>query len=225
MVEAETGSLPGEAARTDILRFTKGKYLRSAVGAAADSLGALAGITLTDAVGPWTVAASHELAARLDGLQYMLREGPYFAAVSTGRIVVCDDLVTDPGWPEFTPRATDNGITAALSVPFGEPDNPGVLNLYCQQPSRLRADAERLATALAAQLAVVVTLARHSANLAVALESRDLIGQAKGIIMERHKVDAERAFAVLARLSQERNTKLREVAGEIVRTGETGDLR
>ena len=224
MIDARVKRSAASGQSADVLRVAEGRQLHAAAVAAADNVGVLAcaGITLTDPMGSWTAAASHEVVRRLDGLQHMLREGPCVAAMSAGHLVTCDDLEADCPWSEFAPRAVHNGVHSVLSVPFDDRGRTAVLNLYGMRRGGFGAEAPDLATALAAEVAVIVAAVRRAEHLTVALDFRDLIGQAKGIIMERHKVDADHAFALLSRLSQERNVKLHDVAREVVRTGEVG---
>jgi AmiR/NasT family two-component response regulator len=56
-------------------------------------------------------------------------------------------------------------------------------------------------------------------HLHKAISARDLIGQAKGILMERYKINADQAFSVLARASQQTNTRLVDVARSLAGTG------
>ncbi|BCJ31684.1 GAF and ANTAR domain-containing protein [Actinocatenispora sera] len=176
-------------------------------------------IALVDDVGPWTVALAHPLARRLDGLQYMLSEGPIFDALSADEPVTCTDLDASAVWPEFAPRAVLNGVHAIMSVRLPTERGDGVLNVYCSRPGEFGAGTRSAAIAVAAELAVTLGSARRIANLTTALQSRDLIGQAKGIAMERYKISSDAAFALLSRISQERNVKLRDLAAEITTTG------
>ncbi|BCJ34138.1 hypothetical protein Athai_16410 [Actinocatenispora thailandica] len=176
-------------------------------------------ITAIDDVGPWTLAVSDPRARRLDGLQYMLNEGPFFDAMTADGPVTCTDLDGSADWPEFAPRAVLSGVHAILSLRLPVEHGHGALNVYCHRPGEFGTVTRSAAAAVAAEIAVVLGAARRIANMTVALQSRDLIGQAKGIVMERYKLGADAAFALLSRASQERNVKLRDLAAEVTATG------
>ena len=179
-----------------------------------------------------TWAASHEVAQRLDDVQYGTRQGPCLEAIETSQTVRAGPLTGEERWPKFTPLAVENGIVGICSLPLKVGERTvGAFNLYSL--SRTFGDGERnLAEDLATEAAVVVgnagayyqarALAQH---LDEALQSRDVIGQAKGIIMERERVTADEAFDILRRVSQEKNRKLREVAEMVVLTGAWSDAR
>ena len=102
---------------------------------------------------------------------------------------------------------------------FVEGDNLGALNLYARQPHAFGEESEDVGLLLAAHAAVAVAGARAEEHLRRAVDSRDLIGQAKGILMERYKITADQAFQVLARVSQQTNRRLADVADELTQTG------
>ena len=200
MVDTRTSSSTGRERSVDILRTVPDHNLlpAAAVASAAAVPGAdFVSVTAIDDVGPWTLATSHPMARRLDGLQYMLNEGPLFDAVSADGPVSCADLEVSAHWPEFAPHAVLNGVRSILSVRLPTDDAAGVLNVYCCQSGEFGAVARGTAAAVAAELAVALGSARRIANMTVALQSRDLIGQAKGIVMERYKLSADAAFALL----------------------------
>jgi GAF domain-containing protein len=170
-------------------------------------------------------AGTAELADRFDSYQYERREGPCLHAAET-RVLCRSDLTTESRWPYFVERSTADGLRGVCSVPLLVGDKPtGVMNLYALQRAFDDED-ERVATTFGESAAV--TLANASAyeqlldlvdNLRVALESRDVIGQAKGIVMAHEKCTSEQAFAILRRVSQESHVKLRDVARQVVDTG------
>ena len=94
----------------------------------------------------------------------------------------------------------------------------GALNLFSNHPNVWSNHAETIGTALAAHAAAAILASRHSEELHSALATRDRIGQAKGIIMERYKIDAVQAFAMLRRLSQDSNTRLVDIAERVIDT-------
>ena len=97
----------------------------------------------------------------------------------------------------------------------------GALNLYAPQPEAFAAQTRGEGLALATQAAVALHNARDKEDLRVAMATRNLIGQAQGILIERFKMTAEQAFAALSRISQQSNVKLRDMAQRLIDTGET----
>jgi hypothetical protein len=186
----------------------------------------LASFTLIDTGGQFhTPAETDEVAVELDLLQYRFREGPCVeAAVPAGpAVAIAPDLADEPRWPQWAPAAVGLGVGAVLSTALipGEPTGRsiGALNVYSRSAGGLD-EADRdvlLLLATHASLAVAATDAvtrsrLQAAHLSKAIDSRDVIGQAKGIIMARRGVSAEEAFDVLRRTSQDLNVKLAELA-------------
>jgi transcriptional regulator with GAF, ATPase, and Fis domain len=168
-----------------------------------------------------TQAYTDEIALGGDLLQYTLGEGPCLTAVWEERVVHSTDLAADPRWPAWGPRvASQYGVHSILCFQlFNRADALGALNLY----SRRRAgfDEQDLddGLALSTHIAIAVTVAQKTDQLTRALDSRTLIGQAVGVVMERYQLDATAAFQVLARISSETNSKILEIARELIDTG------
>ena len=170
-----------------------------------------------------TPAASDERAARADQLQHELGEGPCLDAIWQQNTVQIDDLTTEQHYPDWSRRvAEQTGIRSSLSLQlFTNEDSLGALNLYSPQPQAFDAETRGKGLAFAAQAAVALRSAQDKEDLRAAMTTRNLIGQAQGILMERYKMTAERASAVLSRVSQDTNVKLRDVAQRLIDTGET----
>lgn len=170
-----------------------------------------------------TPVSSDRRADHADQLQYTLGEGPCLDAIRRHETFRIDDMATDQQYPNWARRVVEEtSIRSSLSFQlFTLEDSLGALNLYSAHPHAFD-DEEILAegTVLAAQAAVALRGALNEENLRTALVTRSLIGQAQGILMERHKITADQAFQALAMISQERNVKLREVAQHLVDTGE-----
>jgi GAF domain-containing protein len=159
------------------------------------------------------------LVAKLDVLQSELNEGPCITALLEHHTVRIDDMSQDTRWPKFAQAAVELGVRSSLSFPlFVRKDNLGVLNLYGSEPSAFDDESVHCGEIVAQHASVAMAGSRTAEQLHRALDSRDIIGQAKGIIMERHGVDEVQAFALLTRLSQESNTKLLDVAKGVVET-------
>jgi GAF domain-containing protein len=168
-----------------------------------------------------TVAASSCLSRAGDALQYELGEGPCLDAVSAAEAVHSRDLAEDPRWPRWGPVvATDLAVRSMLSVQlYTHQRTMGSFNVYGRRPDAFDTAAVALAGSFAAHAAIAYARTFDRQNLETALATRNLIGQAQGILMERHKMTADRAFEVLATASQQSNTKLIEIARRLVETG------
>jgi GAF domain-containing protein len=177
-----------------------------------------AGLTILTRSGATTPAATDDLVAKVDAVQYAEQQGPCLDAAAEGTVSV-PDLLVDERWPRFATGAVALGVRSMLAFSlFTEGGVVGALNLYAAEPNAFPADAAEIGQPLAAHAAVALVSSRERANLRIALDTRDLIGQAKGILMERHGIDAEQAFVVLIAASQRVNRKLRDVAEELVTT-------
>ena len=174
-----------------------------------------------------TVAPTDDLLLDLDAVQYNLQEGPCYEAATDERHVVSSDLGGDDRFPRYGPAAVAMGINSQIGVRlFDAPHSHGALNLYSTRRGAFD-DLESISALFAHQAGQAVGYATEISNLAQAVQTRTLIGQAVGIIMERYRLNDQRAFALLQRLSSHRNLKLRLVAQEIVETGaiDTGPRR
>ncbi|HTW20654.1 MAG TPA: GAF and ANTAR domain-containing protein [Mycobacteriales bacterium] len=181
-----------------------------------------AGITVVDETAMFTYAPSDELVRQIDKAQYATRQGPCLDAARPDKsvVVVVDDMQSEPRWPEFTRHALTYGIRSMKCFHlFTELQAIGALNLYSREAGAFRASADQVGELLAAHAAATMAASRVRANLLVALDSRDVIGQAKGILMERHRIGADQAFQLLIAMSQRTQRKLRDVAEELTETG------
>jgi hypothetical protein len=165
-----------------------------------------------------TLAPTDILAVHADQLQYELGEGPCLAAVLDEPMVQVDDIRTDLRWPAYGPRvAKQLGIGSQLAFQFlAEPHARGGLNLYSSRPNAITAETRQIGVLFANLAAVALGWTRQTQSLTEALETRTMIGQAIGVLMERYRLDPDRAFGFMVRTSQTGNIKLREVAAGIV---------
>jgi GAF domain-containing protein len=176
----------------------------------------------------FTVVSTGQLATDLDEVQYAKHHGPCLHAAATLELTEIPDTRTDTRWPDYARRAVEHGNLSSLSVPLDMgADVSGALNIYARTANAFDDDARAGAARFGPYAAVAVAnvhayeSARDmSRNLQVALESRAVIDQAKGILMERHKMTADQAFQLLAGVSSRSNTKLRDIAERLVLTGE-----
>jgi len=166
-------------------------------------------------------APTGKLPLEIDRLQQDLSEGPCLDAVFEHPTVHLDDIHEEARWPRFSRLAAENGLGSLLSFQlFVIGDNLGALNLYATQPHAFDEASESVGLVFASHAAIALAGAQQEERLRTAIAGRDLIGQAKGILMERFRLTADQAFQALARVSMATNRKVREVAEDFVRTGE-----
>ena len=167
-------------------------------------------------------AASSPLCQQVDAVQEEVGDGPCLETAFEQHTVLVPDLATDDRWPRFSARAAQLGVRSMLSFQlYVEGDNLGALNLFSRSVDAFDDRSVLVGELFAAHAAVAYSGAQREAALERALASRELVGQAQGILMERGRLTADQAFAQLQRTSQERNVKLAQVARRLV---ETGDL-
>ena len=189
-------------------------------------------VTLVVKDSPSTVASTGQLATDLDESQYERGHGPCLHAARTGELTEIGDTRTDSRWPDYLPRAVERGALSSLSVPLAiDADEQvcGGLNIYAREPNSFDEDSRSAATRFAPYAAVAAgnlhayRSARDTAdNLRIALQTRGVIDQAKGILMGARRCTAEEAFDILVRLSQQSQRKLRDVAQALVEQTTTG---
>ncbi len=168
-----------------------------------------------------TPAWTDELVRATDQAQYDTGQGPCLNSVYEEKTVRVTDMRTEQRWPEFAKRAAELGVYSMLSIQlYVTGDNLGALNLYSEAVEAFDDESEHVGLLLAAHAAIAMAGAQQQEQLVQAMTTRDLIGQAKGILMERHKITSEQAFTLLIRASQLANTKLRDVAEHLTTTGE-----
>lgn len=181
------------------------------------------GITTLEKGGrPRTPAASHQIVEAVDDVQYELDEGPCMSALQgqSTMVLTADDLADEERWPRFAPRAVELGVRSMLSFQlFVHAGTVGALNLYAGEPGAFSTESVAVGRLIAAHAAIALVAARNADELETALSTRDVIGQAKGILMERHAIDGEAAFGLLVKASQDSNRKLRDIAEMISGTG------
>lgn len=164
------------------------------------------------------VAATGRVPERLDTLQQETGSGPCLDAARTREVVRIDDVALDGRWPEFAQIATDCGVGSMLCVPLHVDERTfGTLSLYATRG--IAPSAEPVARVLAVLATITISEFRGRADLETALRTRDLIGQATGILMAARRVTADDAFALLVDRSQRTNTKLVDIARDVVDTG------
>jgi GAF domain-containing protein len=167
---------------------------------------------------PQAVAGEPPLA--LDTLQQETGSGPCIDASRQQATIRVDDMTAELRWPEFTKLALDLGVAGLLCVPLWVDDQQlGSVSLFATERAVFNLADEYLARLFATQAALALAEARRTDQMRQALGNRDVIGQAKGILMERHRITADEAFTLLSKQSQRVNRKLKDVARQLTETG------
>ncbi len=183
-----------------------------------------AGVMLSGRDGLGFAAASDPQVVEVEMLQDRVETGACHAAFTTRELVLVEDLAATDRWPAYRDRALELGFRAVMGLPMhacGE--TIGVLNIYRRDPGPWSTGDVEAAEILTSMGAGYVLHANHlraqhdmAAQLEVAIASRDLIGQAKGLLIARHGIGAEAAFAMLRAESQTTNLKPRDVAAKLL---------
>ncbi|MDR7301430.1 GAF and ANTAR domain-containing protein [Haloactinomyces albus] len=171
-----------------------------------------------------TLATTSDRVRESDRAQGEEAEGPCFDAANGGAHIyrIADLSESQQRWPRYAPRVRELGYGSMMGfLLFTEQDNLGALNLYAPQPSAFTERSEQAGWILASHAAIALSSARTEADLHTAISTRQEIGEALGIVMERHKLSESQAFDKIRKASQDNNTKLREIAHHIIHTGET----
>ncbi len=176
-----------------------------------------AGVSLVQGRKVSTPAASDDVPRQVDAIQYETDQGPCLDAIREHETFRIDDLAAEDRWPKFSKRAAEEtGVASMLSFRlFAESDTLGALNLYSKQRAAFDDEALAVGSVFATHAAVALAGAQHDEQMQKALQTRDVIGQAKGILMAQQDVSADEAFDILRRASQRMNIKLRELAERV----------
>lgn len=168
------------------------------------------------------LASTDPVAAECDRVQAAAGEGPAFdVLIQPGGIVHCEDLAGDTRWPDFVPQALERGVRAVLACVLPITRNvQGVLSVYASKPDAFDEVAGLVLPVFAARASIALAYSDKLRNLRRAIDTRQLIGQACGILMERHRWTADQAFGELVTVSQRHHLKLRELALRTVESGQ-----
>jgi GAF domain-containing protein len=174
---------------------------------------------------PFTAAYHGEMALAADELQYRKGYGPCVDAGRGGVVLRIDDVREETRWPDYMAHVSETGVRSSLSVPLPyQGTSVGALNIYSGL-QRAFASSESLEAGLEVAEAIAVAvvnadahaqLSEQAHHMRLAMESRAVIEQAKGVLMAQRHVDADQAFEILREASQRYNRKLREIALGIV---------
>lgn len=184
-----------------------------------------AGMTLVKGGRMTTPASTADVPTTVDAIEIESGEGPCLDAIREHDVFHTDDLAQEKRWPSFARRAVEETqVRSMLSFRlFIAEDTMGALNLYSKRPGAFDDDDRTVGSVFAAHAAVALSTAQHAQQMEEALQSRDTIGQAKGILMARQGVTADQAFDMLRRGSQRLNIKLRELAQRVAEGTATSD--
>ncbi|HEX4252195.1 MAG TPA: GAF and ANTAR domain-containing protein [Pseudonocardia sp.] len=176
-----------------------------------------AGISLIEGRRVTVEAPTHSLVIEIEHLQKDLGDGPTLSAIQQQRIIGVPDFTKpDQPWPTFADRAVELGVRAMLSLPLAvHREILGSLNLYAAESDAFTY-SETIAELVARHAAIALAGVTHAHHLTAALINRDVLGQAKGILMQRDGLTAPQAFEQLVRLSQNSNIKVADVAHQLV---------
>lgn len=181
----------------------------------------LAGLSVFRPDSMHTAAANHDDLRLIDELQHKLGEGPCVDALRRADVVTVVDVGTDPRWPRWGSHIAKHlDIRSAMSFRlFTEGESFAAMNLYAKKPDAFDHDDLVDGLVVAAQAAVALAATLELDQLQQAMRSRQVIGEATGMLRERFDLSSERAFDVLKRLSSQQNVKLFQVAQHVVDTG------
>lgn len=181
-----------------------------------------AGITEIRDGKPTTTQCTDEIVKKIDSFQYKTGEGPCLECIDSRQMQSLESLEADTRWPSFRKEATGM-IDSVLALPLLVDHSIGSINMYSTKPKAFTDVDRSFLALLAAQAAVAVANAvtfydrvEMAEQLRAALDSRGVIDQAKGILMNRHHINADQAFEMLRSASQDLNRKLRDIAQALV---------
>jgi GAF domain-containing protein len=166
-----------------------------------------------------TVVSTGDRVNEAHALQINMGEGPCLQVLMDGNptTFVVGDTEGDRRFPQWGPSAASLGLRSSISAVLETEDKRfGSLNVYSSQPHAFTRDDLEVIEVFARRAARAIAVAEESAGLTQALDTRKVIGQAQGVLMERFDLTEERAMEFLMRLSQDRNIKLRDIARWVV---------
>ena len=212
---AELASNLQEQHSADDIGTALGKLLGTAVGFVPSAQHAA--LTMGGRDGVQTISAT-------DGYPVLLTEilqrhkAMCGTATWKGNVIRIDDVMAERRWRQYCHDVgAETPIRSIMTIPLiVSHHSMGALNLYAERPHAFGAESTEMALIMATHLALAWNMLRHDEQFRTALASRDLIGQAKGVMMERFGIDAVRAFELLSRLSQDSNMPVVEIARRLV---------
>lgn len=181
-------------------------------------------ISIVDAGGSRNEAATDAAATELDNLQFEIGQGPCIDAADLADTTTIEDVHEENKWPRFCKAAAEHGIRSVLSIPLHvEGASLGAFNLYARRPRAFGETERRIAALFASRAAVGLANRRlyervreMVEHLQTAMKTRDVIGEAIGILMEREGCSEEDARALLMKASQQSNIRAVDIARRLV---------
>lgn len=168
-----------------------------------------------------SAAVSDDVVLELDRLQQDLDGGPCLEAMHGERVVRIDDMAAEQRWPRFAADARELGIGSMLSCRMATSEGTtAALNFHAADRAVFDDATAQIAAIYTAHAAIAVSNAELVEALRRSAHTRQTIGEATGILMERHKVTSRQGFEMLVSASQAINVKVREIAEFVVATGE-----
>jgi GAF domain-containing protein len=176
-----------------------------------------AGVSLREGKLLHTVASTSDLTKRINNIEHELDEGPCLQALLDHHSYRIDDMSQDTRWPRFAAAAEAHGVRSMLGYKlFTSGRNLGALDLYSSKRNAFDADSEIIGELFAAHAAIALIGSTQQAEFRRALSSRDTIGIAKGILMQRERISDDQAFNLLVSTSQKANIKVHDIAELLV---------
>jgi transcriptional regulator with GAF, ATPase, and Fis domain len=170
---------------------------------------------------PVCAAATDDVARDCETAQFTGGAGPLFDIAAGASAVRCDDLAGDPRWPAFAAAAAEAGVRSLLACELAIGHSArGALTVYASGPDAFSEVSELVLPMFASRAGMALAYADKLDNLRRAIDTRQVIGQACGILMERHRLTSDQAFAELVAVSQRHHLKLRELAVRVVESGQ-----
>jgi GAF domain-containing protein len=161
-------------------------------------------------------AATSSAAQKAERLQVEEGQGPGLQALARRQPVISDELRFDSRWRFWAPQAADLGFRSVLSLRLADDDTAGALTLYSRRALFFHADVLTLGQAFATHASIAIAIARERDRLLQVVDSRGVVGQAQGLLMQQYDISAEQAFVVLQRCAAQVDQKLRLVAARFV---------
>jgi len=171
-----------------------------------------------------SVAASGDDVARAEALQLDSKQGPGLQAIADHQPVTATELRFDSRWRFWAPLAADLGFRSALSLSLADGDTSGAITLYSRRPSRFTSSDLPLARDFAEHASIAIAVATERQQLLRAIQSRGMVGQAQGILMQRYGISDDQSSEILRRYAQHLDAKLRDVADRVVRDRKLPEL-
>ena len=170
-------------------------------------------------------ASSDDVGPAVDAIQFEVGDGPCVESIREHQTVTTDDLVTETRWPRFSRRAVEaTGVRSMLAFRlFIGGDTMGSLNLYSKKPNAFSDESLAVGTIFAAHASVALRAAQSQENLSrlrELIEARELVSQARGILMGRQGISSQAALDILTRGAERLKMELGEMARRVVEGGE-----